>query len=163
VVCFYLLSLSQARLYLQKTNKKLEIRLLIKNPFMCEVNLSLPFLQVAISGLSSFNLDWLTLNYFIIRCCINSLVPDKVRILGSFKHETCLSHERQPEVISKPKVASHVTYLRWQTSNLRFCRPSREKISRLYEHYTYSLIEKDHLGDWSPGKDFSFNTTLRAR
>ena len=32
-----------------------------------------------------------------------------MQIIREVKHETLLSYERQPEVISKPKVMSHVT------------------------------------------------------
>ena len=41
--------------------------------------------------------------------------------IRELKHETFLSHGRQPEVISKAKVTSHATDLRRQTSKLRFC------------------------------------------
>ena len=65
------------------------------------------------------------------------------KTIGGLKHQTFLSDERQPEVITNPKVTSQVLDLRGRTSKLRFCDffcrlllklQKREELSRLHEH-----------------------------
>ena len=47
--------------------------------------------------------------FFLVLFFSLSKSEEPMQINREIKHETLLSYERQPEVISKPKVMSHVT------------------------------------------------------